>query len=73
MTMSDKSSESSAKYILVAVAWPYANGYLHLGQIAGALWVSDGLRRSTVAAGPDLQRGAHRGETSVSRLQQMVL
>ncbi|MFP3975872.1 MAG: methionine--tRNA ligase [Dehalococcoidia bacterium] len=29
------------EYILVAVAWPYANGPLHLGQIAGAYLPAD--------------------------------
>ncbi len=30
-----------AEYILVAVAWPYANGSLHLGHIAGAYLPAD--------------------------------
>src|SRR5438045_4063126 len=29
------------EYILVAVAWPYANGYAHLGHIAGAYLPAD--------------------------------
>ena len=29
------------EYILVAVAWPYANGSLHLGHIAGAYLPAD--------------------------------
>ncbi|MCB0227395.1 MAG: class I tRNA ligase family protein, partial [Anaerolineae bacterium] len=28
-------------HILVAVAWPYANGRLHLGRVAGALLPAD--------------------------------
>jgi len=31
--------------ILVAVAWPYANGSLHLGQVAGAYLPPDILAR----------------------------
>ena len=33
--------ELVADNILVAVAWPYANGSLHLGQIAGAYLAPD--------------------------------
>ncbi len=32
---------TSGRHILVAVAWPYANGSLHLGHIAGAYLPSD--------------------------------
>ncbi|MDA0352393.1 MAG: methionine--tRNA ligase [Chloroflexi bacterium] len=33
--------ESAPETILVAVAWPYANGHLHAGQIAGAYLPAD--------------------------------
>ena len=35
------SKDSQARRILVAVAWPYANGSLHLGHIAGAYLPAD--------------------------------
>ncbi|MEX2239003.1 MAG: methionine--tRNA ligase [Dehalococcoidia bacterium] len=40
--------------ILVAVAWPYANGSLHLGQIAGAYLPADIFARYQRAAGNDV-------------------
>jgi methionyl-tRNA synthetase len=40
--------------ILVAVAWPYANGSLHLGQVAGAYLPPDIFARYHRAAGSDV-------------------
>ena len=39
------------EYILVAVAWPYANGYAHLGHIAGAYLPADIFARYQRARG----------------------
>jgi len=39
------SSDSQARHVLVAVAWPYANGPLHLGHIAGAYLPADVFAR----------------------------
>ena len=41
MTTSPERPEKSAKYVLVAAAWPYANGDLHVGQIAGCYLPAD--------------------------------
>ena len=41
MNTTDSASNSSPETILVAVAWPYANGDLHAGQIAGAYLPAD--------------------------------
>ncbi|MHB8684980.1 MAG: class I tRNA ligase family protein, partial [Dehalococcoidia bacterium] len=35
------SASQSGRHILVAVAWPYANGPLHLGHVAGAYLPAD--------------------------------
>ncbi|HUT96734.1 MAG TPA: methionine--tRNA ligase [Dehalococcoidales bacterium] len=43
-----------AEKILVAVAWPYANGSLHLGQIAGAYLPADIFARYHRLAGNDV-------------------
>ncbi|TES83345.1 MAG: methionine--tRNA ligase, partial [Dehalococcoidia bacterium] len=40
--------------ILVAVAWPYANGSLHLGQIAGAYLPADIFARYHRLKGNDV-------------------
>ena len=40
--------------ILVAVAWPYANGFLHLGHIAGAYLPSDIFARYNRLRGNDV-------------------
>ncbi|RLF67343.1 MAG: methionine--tRNA ligase, partial [Thermoplasmata archaeon] len=34
-------SSNTEEYILIGVAWPYANGPLHLGHIAGAILPAD--------------------------------
>jgi methionyl-tRNA synthetase len=44
-------STSSPKSVLVAVAWPYANGSLHLGHIAGAYLPADIFARYHRALG----------------------
>ena len=41
MNTTDSASNPSPETILVAVAWPYANGDLHAGQIAGAYLPAD--------------------------------
>lgn len=41
MNTTDSDSPTSPETILVAVAWPYANGDLHAGQIAGAYLPAD--------------------------------
>ena len=41
MTPSETDIPPSPETILVAVAWPYANGHLHAGQIAGAYLPAD--------------------------------
>jgi methionyl-tRNA synthetase len=45
---------SSKRRILVAVAWPYANGSLHLGHIAGAYLPADVFARYHRLAGNDV-------------------
>ncbi|MFT4837827.1 MAG: methionyl-tRNA synthetase, partial [Nonlabens sp.] len=42
---------SSPRHILVAVAWPYANGLSHLGHIAGAYLPPDIFARYHRMAG----------------------
>ncbi|MEX2503510.1 MAG: methionine--tRNA ligase [Egicoccus sp.] len=44
-------SETSVRHILVAVAWPYANGLSHLGHIAGAYLPADIFARYHRIAG----------------------
>jgi len=44
-------SESRPRHILVAVAWPYANGSLHLGHMAGAYLPADIFARYHRMAG----------------------
>jgi len=41
MSPNDSDTNASPETILVAVAWPYANGDLHLGQTAGAYLPAD--------------------------------
>ena len=41
MSPTDRDPSASPETILVAVAWPYANGELHLGQTAGAYLPAD--------------------------------
>jgi len=41
MTSSHSNTRLSPETILIAVAWPYANGHLHAGQIAGAYLPAD--------------------------------
>ncbi|HEX2028853.1 MAG TPA: methionine--tRNA ligase [Nitriliruptorales bacterium] len=45
------SSRSGGKHVLVAVAWPYANGSLHLGHMAGAYLPADIFARYHRVAG----------------------
>lgn len=47
-------SPSKSRKILVAVAWPYAQGSLHLGHIAGAYLPPDIFARYHRAAGSDV-------------------
>lgn len=47
-------SEDSPKKVLVAVAWPYAQGPLHLGHIAGAYLPPDIFARYRRAIGDDV-------------------
>lgn len=46
--------ESESKHILVAVGWPYANGPLHAGQIAGAYLPADIFARFQRMRGEDV-------------------
>jgi len=48
------SRPSQSRRILVAVAWPYANGSLHLGHIAGAYLPADIFARYHRMAGHDV-------------------
>ncbi|MBI5284635.1 MAG: methionine--tRNA ligase [Chloroflexi bacterium] len=48
------SKDSQPRRILVAVAWPYANGSLHLGHIAGAYLPADIFARFHRMAGDDV-------------------
>jgi len=48
------SKDSQARRILVAVAWPYANGSLHLGHIAGAYLPADIFARYHRIIGDDV-------------------
>lgn len=48
------SKDSQARRILVAVAWPYANGSLHLGHIAGAYLPADIFARYHRMVGDDV-------------------
>ncbi len=48
------SPDSSPRHILVAVAWPYANGLSHLGHIAGAYLPPDIFARYHRLAGNDV-------------------
>ncbi len=47
-------TRTSPRRILVAVAWPYANGSLHLGHIAGAYLPADVFARYHRLAGNDV-------------------
>jgi methionyl-tRNA synthetase len=47
----DQASGRSPRHILVAVAWPYANGSLHLGHLAGAYLPADIFARYHRIAG----------------------
>ena len=47
-------SKHMPEKILVGVAWPYSNGSLHIGQIAGAYLPADIFARYHRAAGNDL-------------------
>ena len=49
--LSNKPTAASPQHILVAVAWPYANGSLHLGHIAGAYLPADIFARYHRMAG----------------------
>lgn len=46
--------ESESQHILVAVGWPYANGPLHAGQIAGAYLPADIFARFQRMRGEDV-------------------
>jgi methionyl-tRNA synthetase len=50
----DLKDSSGPRRILVAVAWPYANGSLHLGHIAGAYLPADIFARYHRLAGNDV-------------------
>jgi methionyl-tRNA synthetase len=50
----DLADKRSSRRILVAVAWPYANGSLHLGHIAGAYLPADVFARYHRMAGNDV-------------------
>ncbi len=41
MDAPDHAADSATRHVLVAVAWPYANGSLHLGHMAGAYLPAD--------------------------------
>ena len=47
----DQASGPASRHILVAVAWPYANGSLHLGHLAGAYLPADIFARYHRIAG----------------------
>lgn len=47
-------SESNERKVLVAVAWPYANGELHIGHLAGAYLPADIFARYHRLAGHDV-------------------
>ena len=49
--MSAQQTSNTARHVLVAVAWPYANGSLHLGHIAGAYLPADVFARYHRIAG----------------------
>ena len=49
--MSSQHPSGSARHVLVAVAWPYANGSLHLGHMAGAYLPADVFARYHRIAG----------------------
>ena len=52
--MSDRQRNVEGKRILVSVAWPYANGDLHVGHLAGAYLPADIFARYHRLAGDDV-------------------
>jgi methionyl-tRNA synthetase len=51
MSADPSSTSEHARHVLVAVAWPYANGSLHLGHLAGAYLPADVFARYHRIAG----------------------